>query len=512
MLANILSFESKFPGWYNNLRERQKVKYKTIVWSKKGVVNYLSDLEKWYDDNVGFRNEMVKLNSIGYRCLNTSQDKNKYIVGKNDFLFIGDKLKNAVSESTGALIFSAEELQNYYGNLAEVIRYFKSKKIPVYIAIPPNKHTIYSEYLPDYLNLLYPTKYDQIIEYLGNPLNIIDLRAPILNEKAKYDDLMFYKADSHWSKLGAYLGYLEIMKKISADYPQIQVLNLKDFEVIENQQGGDLAYNANLMNWVNDFTINLTLNQPLDSLHWIESNEKFKTTGPDELVTKLFQKVTIKNKKKPFTLLYLRDSFGKNLGYFLHHTFGTVVYVYALSGEADRINKYIEKYSPDIVLFEFVERYLDSPILNPEIWFNKEACDTAESLIKLKGKDILNYTNHRVNFKVIREGKNLIEYENVEWGGSRLYFKKFDLPKVNTFYIMAKIFAPQKTVARLFYSTKREWKYNKENSMSAKLKKGWNNIFFKIDDQEFTGRFRLDPGYNKGTYKLESIELKYANE
>ena len=260
------------------------------------------------------------------------------------------------------------------------------------------------------------------------------------------------------------------------------------------------------------FSINPTFNQPLDSLHWIINNEKFKTTGPDELVKKLFQKVIIKNKKKPFTLLYLRDSFGKNLGYFLHHTFGTVVYVYTLSGEADRINEYIEKYSPDIVLFEFVERYLDSPVLNPDIWFDKEACDTAKSLIKLKGKDILNYTNRRENFKIIREERNMIMYENMEWGGSQLYFKEFDLPEANTFYIMAKIFAPQRTVARLFYSTKRKWKYNEENSMRVKLGKGWNNIFFKIDDQEFTGRFRLDPGYHKGTYELESIELKSANE
>ncbi len=511
LFANLVSFESQFPGWFNDLRNSQKVKYKSLIWTKDGVVKYLSDLEKWYQDNVGFKNELVKLNSLGYRLLNTSQDRNKYIIGKKDFLFKGNLSNNVVSVSTGEFLYTTEELEDYYSYLGQVVRYFKNKNIPLYIAISPNKHTIYSEHLPEYLEMKQPTLYDQIIAYQRNPYNIIDLRAPMLNAKPAYGDLLFYKADSHWSRMGAYIAYLEIMKIISMDFPQIEILKLNDYDVAEEVQGGDLAYHANMMNWVRDFSVNMIFNHPLDSLQVNNIKGVFIKTGPDELV-ELSQKAIVKNDNKPLILLYLRDSFGKNLGYFLHHTFGTVVHVYILSGEAEKIDEYIEKYDPDIVLFEFVERYLNKKPLAPELWYAKELIDNSETLLELKGKEIINHSSRQVNFQSIREEKKMIVFENKSRPGPQLHFNEKFCSDSGTLCIMVRIFAPQRTIAKLFYSTLGQKKFNQANSITRKLSNGWNNVLFTLKNNELTGRFRLDPGYHKGIYKLESLEIKCLPE
>jgi hypothetical protein len=506
IIINLTGFESQFPSWYNNLRKSQKVKYKPITWTWDGVVKYMSDVEQWFNDNFGLRNELVKLNSLAYRCLNTSQNRDKYLIGKNGFLFKGNLSNNVVSISTGSTIYGTEELEEYYQYLEGIARYFKSRDIPLYMAIPPNKHTIYSEYLPDFLKMKKPTMYDQILAYEGNPLQIIDLREPLLEAKKKYGDLLYYKSDSHWSKLGAYIGYTCIMKEIEKDFPMLNTLELIKYDVSENTMGGDLAYNANLMNWVEDFSVDLTFDKPLDSLTVFHPAGAVYRTGPDEMID-LLQNAVVKNDEKPLKLLYMRDSFGKNLGYFMHHTFGTVVHLYILSDDTENIDEYIEKYDPDIVLFEFVERYLSLKTIDPVVLFDRDLYEGSETMEKHMGEEILARSNKRYNIQVISSDSNMLIYENISGKGSRWSFEDIACPDGFSLGIMVKLHSPKRTFAKLYYANGSQ-NLSEANSIRKTLDEGWNDVFFKVKTDSFSGHIRLDLGHKKGIYKLESIELR----
>lgn len=164
IVEHVCSFGNGGVKKYQFLRDNQRANYQGVKWTFPGIVDYLSNLENWYNDNFGLKNELVYLNTKFYKSINVSPDSRRVIWGANGFLFAGDDINDVLSKSIGRIRFNEEELNGYYSYLLEINRFCKLNNIKFYLLIPPNKHTVYKEYLPNYYRTEERTNYDQLIK------------------------------------------------------------------------------------------------------------------------------------------------------------------------------------------------------------------------------------------------------------------------------------------------------------------------------------------------------------
>lgn len=303
----------------------------------------INNINNYYNSNFGLRQTLSDFYiHIKYNILNESPIPVKVIVGKNDFLFLGNNFKNVVKKSSGFLLFSKKELLNIKESIQEKRDWLKSENIAFYIAIAPNKHIVYKENLPFKFSKM-QTQKEQLISYIKEEINfdIIDLGKQFARKKT--ENRLYQKQGSHWNELGAFYGYQTLMNVISKNFP-IKKMELSDYIIKSEKKIGDISKMMNLTNKKNVITL-------------IQKNK----TKIDTITSNYYNDINIdekrfKNSTKKYKILIFRDSFSINLLPYLNQTFGECTYIWSNRFDKDLILKE----QPDIVILENVERYLDS--------------------------------------------------------------------------------------------------------------------------------------------------------
>ncbi len=190
-----------------------------------------------------------------------------------------------------------EELASIQGKMDRMLSTLREQGIPVYVVIPPNKLTIYG----DDMQVIAPkfseeSRLDQLVDYCNahGELKIIDLRPALI--KASEERLTFHSTDTHWNDYGAFVGYTEILKVISKDFPELQPHPLSDFDQEIVKREGDLSVMNRLLN-VQDDAVQLVLKDPLE-YDLVEKEENGMS----------FETYTLQNSDLPRAMVF-RDSF-----------------------------------------------------------------------------------------------------------------------------------------------------------------------------------------------------------
>ena len=311
---------------------------------KKHPLSFLRNFKSYYKDNFGLRNTLANSYlSFKNEVLNESPLPSKAINGKNDFLFLGNSSSNVINESLGFSFFTKSELNKIKNNIIERKKWLAKNKIKLYIAIAPNKHVVYQENLPFH----YPkkeTRKDQLIAFIKSEINfnIIDLGKQF-NVK-KQSNRLYKKLDSHWNDLGAFYATQTLVSVIKKDF-DIEELKLVDYKIDSiKKNNGDIS---KMINYKNDVNV-------------IKLTPKFKMEVVDLDLPKYYNEQSIsesrhKNKSKNFKVLLFRDSFSSALKPFINNTFGETTFIWSHKFDKELILK--EK--PDMVIMEYVERYLE---------------------------------------------------------------------------------------------------------------------------------------------------------
>ncbi|WP_431156905.1 DHHW family protein [Winogradskyella poriferorum] len=255
------------------------------------------------------------------------------IEGKDGWYYLGNYYSNTLNDHFGNDNFSNIELEKIKQNLLKLDSYFKSQNIKYCIVVPPNKNTIYPEYLPFQLNKK-KTKLDVLKVYLKNSdIPFIDLTQTL--KKHKDSIILYYKTDSHWNSYGAYLGYKKIMDHISNQI-EINSLSLDDY-ILEkkHEKYGDLTSLLKLR--IKEENIRL-VNEDLNSNY----NKR------DEFLS------FINDKNNSSKLLMFRDSFANDLIPFFNDTFAETTYIKYYNIK----EKVLKEKQPDFIIIEVVERDL----------------------------------------------------------------------------------------------------------------------------------------------------------
>ncbi|CAF0705307.1 alginate O-acetyltransferase AlgX-related protein [Candidatus Methylacidithermus pantelleriae] len=216
------------PGWQEMLRN-----------PREAIVR----LERFYSDHVGGRSFLVRLHLWVTRQVFPELLSNRVIVGKNGWLYYAGR--GSIEDMQGRIHLEKVRLRQMLGALEVAQSHLESLGSRLYLVIAPDKHSIYPENLPEWIGTPKgESRLDQVLaEARQYPsLRLLDLRG-VLRQK-KGHKLLYFPADSHWTPLGAWFGYREIIHVLRCDFPLIKGLALEDLAIQEDspvELGRDLT-------------------------------------------------------------------------------------------------------------------------------------------------------------------------------------------------------------------------------------------------------------------------------
>lgn len=307
------------------------------------IVDYPAKYESYYNDNLPFRTQLIEMNTyIDYSLFEKSPVK-QVIIGKDGWLFYDSAVKkdgDNMADYYEQNLLPEEKLRELAAHLVSVRDKLAAKGKEFVLFIAQNKVSVYGdEFLPDSLKRgSGRTRADQVVEYLRSKtdLRVVYSKDAIIPAKEKYPQYDFYyKYDTHWNSLGAYMGATLLLEELGIATPDISSLSVEK----KPAQAGDLANMMGMTSFLDDGE-NYVLNGLPTALTEITVTD-----------TEFISKRANEGKK----LFLIRDSYTTALAPYLYPHFGEC-YMPHISAYSPEM---IEKENPDVVVYETVERYID---------------------------------------------------------------------------------------------------------------------------------------------------------
>lgn len=321
-------------------------------WTINKADPYPGQFEKFYNDHFPFRMDLINFNAgvINYRILRKSPYPKKVSFGKNGWMYF--ELERPVYE--GEFMITPKQADSVAFEMHKRSEFFRNKGIRFYFISPPLKNEIYPEFLPSrYYRRPGGTVTDLIMEKIRKDSSIpyIDLKQPLLQAKQRGKPL-YYKTDTHWNSWGAYFGYLEVMKRISRDFPSVKTLSEADFTLSYPKiKGKNLVEVMNLTDYISDEDVEVSL-KDLDA-KTVPPREYPK--HPNSPFPRLYERNTGETGKP--TIMIITDSFGYSIIPFFDKGFSRVVFVFD-TGYYGTNENIVNDVKPDLVLMIMYEPHL----------------------------------------------------------------------------------------------------------------------------------------------------------
>lgn len=220
-------------GTYEN---RNAAEMPKLTWRENGweaVEAYPSAYEAYYNDHLPFRSQWIYLNSQMEYSLFQSSPNTEVVRGKDGWLFYNNVLDdNSIETYKGMNLFRHEELEQIKENLLSVREELVQNGVSEFVLlIAPNKERIYEEKMPDYYGEPageYRTK--QLIEYLREHTDIRIVYPYKELKAAKLSRQVYYRLDTHWNKIGGYVGSGALLRELGVSLTPLEELTITKTE------------------------------------------------------------------------------------------------------------------------------------------------------------------------------------------------------------------------------------------------------------------------------------------
>ena len=307
--------------------------------------NFSSDYTSYFNDNLQFRNSLITINSaIDYFCFEKSSSPN-VAIGKDNYLFYTNKEDgDPIACYKGDNLYSEDELKAIADNCIEQRDFLLSQGKEFVIFIAPNKERIYYDYMPEKYGMPadnYGTV--QIYNYLksNTDLRIVYPYEQLMEAKNELPINIWYKTDTHWNNVGAYVGARELLAELGIIIPKITDESIKI--VTGDNTSGDLAGMLNLNKQLshNDYqyTVEGYNKHNMETIDWnFQETFIYRSSNAD-----------------PRKIYVIRDSFSTALAQYIGSQFNES---YLRHGNTYTYDDLLSQ-DPDIVVYETVERYAD---------------------------------------------------------------------------------------------------------------------------------------------------------
>jgi len=160
--------------------------------------SFQDSLQDYTEENIGFRNFLVRLNNqMAFWLFNEARAK-QVIIGKSNYLFE----QNYIDSYFGRDFIGEDAIADKVYKLKFISDQLKNKGIDLMVVITPGKGDFYPEYIPDkyYEGESNQRNYTIYLEELKKKnIPTIDFNAYFKLQKSKSDYPLYTKGGIHWS-------------------------------------------------------------------------------------------------------------------------------------------------------------------------------------------------------------------------------------------------------------------------------------------------------------------------
>ncbi len=312
--------------------------------------NFPLMFDNYYNDTFAYRKNFIKLYNRMRK--NSGLSQNEIVIEGSDGWLFFDSFKkssadNSVGDFLGAVYFTPEQKDLMAKNLAHTQEYFKEQSAKYFLFLAPNKENIYSENMPLRLKkarVSEVSRMDDAATYIKNNtnVNLFSLKALLLAEKDKTALPLYYKSDTHWNEVGAYLAFDFIAKTLTQNGLK---LNYTPYEKmvfkLEPRESGDLGRMIN------------SKRKEFKYLYNTPGEYACESKDEDQKILKCTS-----NGKTAKRMLVIRDSFGIALIPTLSKLSAETMYL--RNPSAQEIKDAAQAFKPDLVVEIKVERSFPS--------------------------------------------------------------------------------------------------------------------------------------------------------
>ena len=191
LFTNVIDIDS-------NMEKRTKASRPSIG-DFENLGEYFSSYETYFNDNFGFRSDLIKLNSKIDVNLFKQSSNDQVIIGTNDYLYFKDEMPDYHKTN----LLTDDEINIIANKVAKFQKDLAKKGVYFLISLAPNKSTIYPEFVGiEPTNPTGISNLDRLQKAFDKyKVNYIDLKSELLKHKKDYE--LYYKKDTHWNSLGA---------------------------------------------------------------------------------------------------------------------------------------------------------------------------------------------------------------------------------------------------------------------------------------------------------------------
>lgn len=266
----------------------------------KEINKFSEGLVHWFEDRMPCRSFGIFLAQKIKWYTNDVPDLDKCILGKENWLFLGNNYDNTISYLTGIKTRTQKDIEQQVHFFKKIKKNVEKHGAKFFILIGPNKSTIYPEFLPKII-VKAPRITPHICELArGEGISVFDPTESLIANKGK--GLLYYRTDTHWNQLGTFLAlqsffewaglqidFTPFILKPSSRYKGdlIDIGGFEDFPLTEGdnyipQLRNDIYFtkiNKNILVIGDSFSINTMfyLDHIFKRVHRIHYNELFKT-------------------------------------------------------------------------------------------------------------------------------------------------------------------------------------------------------------------------------------------
>jgi alginate O-acetyltransferase complex protein AlgJ len=307
-----------------------------------------AELSRYWDDHLGLRGALIRSYarlSIGLLGRSPSAG---LIVGRDGWFFLGTRAP--VEQFRGLARFEPADLERWQRVLEETRDWLAERGIAYVVAIAPNKHTMYGEFLPPSLSKVQgETQLDALMRHLDahSSLELVDLRETL--RAAKQRERVYHRTDTHWNDVGAYLAYREILEAAGRQLPSLGEADPVPVRRRARRSPGlALVQSVGLERVYREETVELVPREPRSRVA-----AEQRRAYPELVRTQRPFAFEISDPDLPRAIVF-RDSFANALIPFLSEHFERTLYIWSPDVDPEPI----EAERPDVVIHVIAERFL----------------------------------------------------------------------------------------------------------------------------------------------------------
>jgi alginate O-acetyltransferase complex protein AlgJ len=323
---------------------------------KEGFATFTAKFDSYFNDRSMLRKSLIAARNLVKVAAFGVSGSPQVLLGSNRWLFFaGD---NSIESYLRTQPLTPQELAQWKAAVDARGRWLAERNIKFVMCVPPDKYTIYSEMLPQFLKPVNDkSRLDQLVECLRDDpyVQFVDVRPALIARKK--DCQLYYKNDTHWNDEGAFVAYGELMKPIQKDFPIIKIVGPDDVIRGTRHTTGDLAKLIELKPYFKEDSAQLHLKNQKHTILPESVVHAVALLGYLPMDTHRPYLATAKPAPELPRLLFVHDSFCMPMMAWLPDAASRATFWWQRDLDADLINK--EK--PNAVIWEITERFLMTP-------------------------------------------------------------------------------------------------------------------------------------------------------